>query len=335
MVYHGTKANFTEFERSRGGEFGSGMYFSENIDSAKMFGSFQKGDSEIVTMPVYLSLKNPLITSDRNVPRGAGIKSLIKKGYDGVIGTTPNGQKQYVAFKSEQIKSATGNRGTFDAGEGNILFMPASELKKQVGAKQAKEIQYKRLFMPTSKDGEDYRGFHLAPDRDNGSPLHDVTGTYPSDIYGPNGARYYGTGDSAMDAKSIAIIQGMYGNPDGEVTIYRAVPKFANEIRPNDWVTIVREYAELHGESGNAGGDGYKILTKKVKASELFTEGNSLHEWGWSPEDKSSKQFMPSDPKAPKRQPVNRVQQQARSMPANRFMAPASMAKGELSERFR
>lgn len=47
------------------------------------------------------------------------------------------------------------------------------------------------------------------------------------------------------------------------------------------------------------------------------------------------KQFMPSDPKAPKRQPVNRVQQQARSMPANRFMAPASMAKGELSERFR
>ena len=174
VVYHGTKANFTEFERSRGGEFGSGMYFSENIDSAKMFGSFQKGDSEIVTMPVYLSLKNPLITSDRNVPRGAGIKSLIKKGYDGVIGTTPNGQKQYVAFKPEQIKSATGNRGTFDAGEGNILFMPASELKKQVGAKQAKEIQYKRLFMPTSKDGEDYRGFHLAPDRDNGSPLHDV-----------------------------------------------------------------------------------------------------------------------------------------------------------------
>ena len=176
----------------------------------------------------------------------------------------------------------------------NILFMPASELKKEFGVKQSEEIQYKRLFMPTSKDGEDYRGFHQAPDRDNGSPLHDVTGMYPSDIYGPNGARYYGTGDSAMDAKSIAIIQEMYGNPDGEVTIYRAVPKFANEIRPNDWVTIVREYAELHGESGNAGEDGYKILTKKVKASELFTEANSLHEWGWSPEDKSSKQFMPA-----------------------------------------
>ena len=45
--------------------------------------------------------------------------------------------------------------------------------------------------------------------------------------------------------------------------------------------------------------------------------------------------YMPSNPKAPKAQPANRIQQQARSMPANRFMAPASMAKGELSERFR
>jgi hypothetical protein len=124
VVYHGTKAKFNEFERSRGGEFGSGMYFTENIDSAKMFGGFQAGDSEVVTMPAYLTLKNPLITSDRNIPRGAGVKSLMKKGYDGVIGTTPNGQKQYIAFSPEQIKSATGNRGTFDAGERNILFMP-------------------------------------------------------------------------------------------------------------------------------------------------------------------------------------------------------------------
>ena len=47
--------------------------------------------------------------------------------------------------------------------------------------------------------------------------------------------------------------------------------------------------------------------------------------------------FMPAaDPKAPKRQPVNRPQPQAPSMPANRFMAPAASAvKGELGERFR
>jgi len=149
VVYHGSKADFTEFKRSKGGEFGSGMYFSDNIDSAKMFGSFQKGDSEVVTMPVYLTLKNPLITNDRNVPRGAGIKSLIKKGYDGVIGTTPNGQKQYIAFSPEQIKSATGNRGTFDAGERNINYMPSDP--KAPKAQPANRIQQQAPAMPGNR----------------------------------------------------------------------------------------------------------------------------------------------------------------------------------------
>jgi hypothetical protein len=149
VVYHGSKADFTEFKRSKGGEFGSGMYFSDNIDSAKMFGSFQKGDSEVVTMPVYLTLKNPLITNDRNVPRGAGIKSLIKKGYDGVIGTTQNGQKQYIAFSPEQIKSATGNRGTFDAGERNINYMPSDP--KAPKAQPANRIQQQAPAMPGNR----------------------------------------------------------------------------------------------------------------------------------------------------------------------------------------
>ena len=121
VVYHGTKADFTEFKRSKGGEFGSGMYFSDNPDSARMFGGFQSGSAEVITMPVYLSLKNPLITNDRNIPRGAGIKSLMKKGYDGVIGTTPNGQKQYIAF---------GAKGTFDPSDPNIMHMPAGKAGK-------------------------------------------------------------------------------------------------------------------------------------------------------------------------------------------------------------
>jgi hypothetical protein len=149
VVYHGTKAKFNEFERSRGGEFGSGMYFTENIDSAKMFGGFQAGDSEVVTMPAYLTLKNPLITSDRNIPRGAGVKSLMKKGYDGVIGTTPNGQKQYIAFSPEQIKSATGNRGTFDAGERNINYMPSDS--KAPTRHPANRIQQQAPSMPGNR----------------------------------------------------------------------------------------------------------------------------------------------------------------------------------------
>lgn len=53
------------------------------------------------------------------------------------------------------------------------------------------------------------------------------------------------------------------------------------QINPGDWVTITRQYAVLHGEHTLEGN--YKILTKTVKASELYTEGNSIHEFGYDP----------------------------------------------------
>lgn len=52
-------------------------------------------------------------------------------------------------------------------------------------------------------------------------------------------------------------------------------------INPGDWVTIYRPYAVDHGK-GALNGE-YKILTKTVLAKELFTDGNSLYEWGWDP----------------------------------------------------
>ena len=45
--------------------------------------------------------------------------------------------------------------------------------------------------------------------------------------------------------------------------------------------------------------------------------------------------YMPSDPKAPKRQPANRITRQAPAMPGNRFMLPAATAGAKSAERFR
>lgn len=53
------------------------------------------------------------------------------------------------------------------------------------------------------------------------------------------------------------------------------------EINPGDWVTISRPYAIGHGTSSLLGS--YRILTKTVKAKDLFTDGNSIHEWGYDP----------------------------------------------------
>ena len=54
-----------------------------------------------------------------------------------------------------------------------------------------------------------------------------------------------------------------------------------SEINPGDWVTIVRDYAKEHGKDNL--NNKFRILSKKVKAKEIFTDGNSLAEWGYAP----------------------------------------------------
>lgn len=50
-------------------------------------------------------------------------------------------------------------------------------------------------------------------------------------------------------------------------------------INHGDWVALDRKYAKEHGESALRGN--YKILSKKVPARQLFTNGDSIREWGW------------------------------------------------------
>ena len=57
--------------------------------------------------------------------------------------------------------------------------------------------------------------------------------------------------------------------------------KKIDTINPGDWVTINRNYAKDHGESALLGK--YRIITKVVKAKDIYTNGDSIHEWGYDP----------------------------------------------------
>lgn len=132
-----------------------------------------------------------------------------------------------------------------------------------------------------------YRGRHTAPSPDFGAPLHDLTGggqMYPADVYSANAVRYYGTGYPKADAEAFRLAHRVRGNPDADVTMYRAVPNNpeASNINTGDWVTLSKEYAKTHGES--ALGGNYKILSKKVKAKDLYTNADSIHEFGYYPQ---------------------------------------------------
>jgi len=152
-----------------------------------------------------------------------------------------------------------------------------------------------KTFKSFIQESEDYRGEHQAPDRHGGSPLHDVTknGTYPDDFYSHNGFRYYSDHGSEHDHDSHYKVHRYRDQPDKKVWIHRAVPKdvyhhaikhmptpINHLIKPGDWVSISKGYAHDHGEANL---DGHKVVSKRVPAKHIFTDGNSVHEWGYDP----------------------------------------------------
>lgn len=203
-------------------------------------------------------------------------------------------------------------------------------------APEAMDANAQRSYMP-----EDYRGQHTAPSKDGGSPLYNLTDTYPDDIYSSKASQYYGHWGDIRDAEAIRVIQSMKGKKNASVKIYRAVPKYdanintgsikevnsklsslqrmakssphlwddpifrkqiddlESQILPKkklvinsgDWVTTVKSYAKDHGESALNGN--YEILSKTVKAKDIFTNGDSIFEWGYDPQSKSFSKSSP------------------------------------------
>lgn len=135
-------------------------------------------------------------------------------------------------------------------------------------------------------DPTSYRSQHTSPGPDFGEQMHKVNGdmAYPDDVYNKSTQmRYYGTGDDQADQESFDAVNAVRGNPDAPVTIYRAVPDTVSTINPGDWVAVSPTYANQHAESNLPTGVTGKVLTSTVPASELYTNGDSINEWGWHP----------------------------------------------------
>lgn len=126
VVYHGTEGAFTEFDPGRDNTTSKvpAHYFSEKATTADTFGGHSFG----ARIPVYLVLRNPLQVK-RVTP--TLVEKAHRMGHDGLIGENtvfiPSSGREYVVFSPTQIKSATGNRGTFDAKNPDIRFSPSGE----------------------------------------------------------------------------------------------------------------------------------------------------------------------------------------------------------------
>ena len=83
-------------------------------------------DQDPFVKEVYLSIQNPFETDDLKYRQADEIKKIKEKGYDGIIiRDVVDGLYEsdiYIAFEPNQIKSSTGNVGTWDAGNEDIRF---------------------------------------------------------------------------------------------------------------------------------------------------------------------------------------------------------------------
>gem|GEM_PF-3251752 len=152
VVYHGTQRDFNIFDESKRFRFdssGGGLYFTSDPSHAGVYADsiensiadwnpnskFAKPVRAGASIySVYVRLANPLAYSgsDRTTMEdafdndgGRLIHQAREQGHDGVIFTRSDGYYiGVVAFSPEQVKSAIGNRGTFDGKNPDILASP-------------------------------------------------------------------------------------------------------------------------------------------------------------------------------------------------------------------
>ena len=143
VVYHGTFSDFSKFSDRKLGENTDGNASSESYAQTARVGFWfndrpMGGNSAGYTldMPVYLSIQNPkremsldwLAQGLESTKGRAYRRRLMSEGYDGIVLEDEEfGGESWIAFRPEQIKSAIGNRGTYDPNDPSILNQGTTE----------------------------------------------------------------------------------------------------------------------------------------------------------------------------------------------------------------
>lgn len=142
VVYHGAAKDFSTFKPSdRGLWFFSSPLHASNW--AEGNGNLERRKPNV--MPAYLSIKNPYIPSPEEVRawddatmRDRGFKAIERElvakaqaaGHDGIDLRAAGAGGVLVALRPEQIKSATGNDGSFNSQDADITRSAARPLRR-------------------------------------------------------------------------------------------------------------------------------------------------------------------------------------------------------------
>lgn len=155
LLYHGTNASFDVFDSGRQGEGtgtnAKGFFFSDERAVAEQLADYTAEEEGVArVLDVYLSLKNPLVIDYEGVPGSIvhAIRKAKRLGHDGAIllnhqdGMPSWPANQYIAFRPEQIKSASENCGLYRFDDPSMVDgTPDLELDRIIRARQALEVE--------------------------------------------------------------------------------------------------------------------------------------------------------------------------------------------------
>lgn len=174
---------------------------------------------------------------------------LEHKGYDGIVyaNQVEGPGDSYIAFRPEQIKSAIGNRGTFDANNPDIRFSEGDALRSEAKhpTKQpwitpliANEIQkIERIGTPRAKAAANaVREFYRINSRNRGqletSFIRDVITARPWEL-SAKGLAEWAKMDTPENAKVVDYLNDMSDAGKSEIKLSPVEQKIADAVRAN------------------------------------------------------------------------------------------------------
>lgn len=165
--------------------------------------------------------------------------------------------------------------------------------------------------------------------------LDDMRQVFP-DIYGNDAANIHGRGTVA-DEESVRAIQNAMGDPEAEVTIYKAVSPGVDEIRTGDPVTLSIRQADESASNPllKSMGKPGKVISKKVKVRELYSAGDDLNELTFSPIPAKKETLAAGDSTQTSRFPLTKGQRSAPLPDRKAGLTPKATAQLEQEEALR
>lgn len=170
VVYHGTRADFTIFDRKKNNPTLDGFYFTDREELAKKFAG-PKGSIG----RYFLNMRNP----NRDGFDGSGANMKKSEYRDGGIFIkrqtdryAEKGTKEIIVFSPNQIKSATDNAGTFSTENDDIRFSIIGE-KGASGIDKSEEVSTRidnlRVARQMEHEGKDERAIRMATGWERGT----------------------------------------------------------------------------------------------------------------------------------------------------------------------